>query len=67
MLCAECARFINEKVENIIQVPALSGYADRIELANPELVEKYLEIAKKDGYTKELLNDVFNSDYIFKG
>ncbi|MCK4997656.1 hypothetical protein KAS08_05100 [Candidatus Pacearchaeota archaeon] len=58
MLCAECARFINEKVENIIQVPALSGYADRIELANPELVEKYLEIAKKDGYTKELLNEI---------
>ena len=58
MLCAEISRFINEDVKNISQLPALSGYADRIDLANPELVEKYLKLAEKDGYTKDLLSDI---------
>lgn len=58
MLCAEVSRFINKDVKNIIQLPALSGYADRIDLANPELVEEYLELAANDGYTKDLLFDI---------
>ncbi len=58
MLCVEVARFINEDVENLIQVPALSGYADRIDIANAPLVEEYMKLAEKEGYTKELLNDI---------
>lgn len=58
MLCAEIAKFINEKVENVNQIPALAGYADRIELANSELMEKYMKIAENDGYTKDLLWDI---------
>ena len=58
MLCAELARFINPDVKNVNQIPALAGFADKIDLANPELMEKYLKIANKEGYTKELLNDI---------
>ncbi|MDH3352896.1 MAG: DHH family phosphoesterase [Nanoarchaeota archaeon] len=68
MLCVETARFINEalaghnsgepKVESLVQIPALSGYADRIDIANAPLVEEYMELAKKEGYTKELLSDI---------
>ncbi len=58
MLCAELARFINGDVENISQIPAMAGYADRIDLENPEVMKKYLEIARKEGYTKGLLNDI---------
>jgi RecJ-like exonuclease len=58
MLCAELARFVNPEVKNIEQIPALAGLADRIYLENPTAVEKYLEIAKKQGYSKELLEDI---------
>ena len=58
MLCVEVARFINENVENLSQVPALAGYADRIELENNDLMERYLAIAKSEGYDRELLNDI---------
>jgi len=58
MLCTELARFVNPKVKNINQIPALAGYADKIELGNPEVMEKYMEIALKEGYTKELLADI---------
>ena len=58
MLCTEIARFINPEVKNVTQIAAMSGYADRIDLAAPETMEKYLEIAKKEGYTKELLSDI---------
>jgi len=58
MLCAEIARFINEDVQNMEQLPALSGLADRIDLANPDLVNAYLKIAGTQGYTKELLKDI---------
>lgn len=58
MLCAEIAYFINENVENVSQIPALAGYADKTDLENAELVEKYLEIAKCGGYSKTLLNDI---------
>ncbi len=58
MLCVELARFINNDVKNIIQIAAMSGYADRIDLANKDLMEKYLNLANKEGYTKELLSDI---------
>jgi RecJ-like exonuclease len=58
MLCAELARFINPKVENISQIPALAGFADKIDLMNPEVMNEYLLIAKKEGYTKDLLSDI---------
>jgi archaea-specific RecJ-like exonuclease len=58
ILCVELARFINPEVENISQIAAMSGYADRIDLAAPEVMEKYLKIAEEEGYTKELLSDI---------
>jgi RecJ-like exonuclease len=58
MLCTELARFINPEVKNIEQIPALAGFADRIDIANPELMQKYLKIAQTQGYTKELLSDI---------
>lgn len=58
MLCVELARYINNDVENIIQIAAMSGYADKIDLANKDVMEKYLELANKEGYTKKLLSDI---------
>src|SRR3989339_338985 len=58
MLCSELARFINPNVKNINQIPAMSGFADRIELSNPKTMNDYLKIAEKEGYTKELLSDI---------
>jgi archaea-specific RecJ-like exonuclease len=55
MLCAELARFINPEVKNIIQIPALSGLADRIDIENEGIVNDYLNVAEKEGYSKELL------------
>ena len=65
MLCTELARFINPDVKNIEQIPAMAGLADRIDLENPDAVHKYVELAKEQGYTKELLMDIsFVIDYI---
>ena len=65
MLCVELARFINPDVENIKQIAAMSGYADRIDLASPDVMQKYLKIAEEEGYTKELLSDISTViDYI---
>jgi RecJ-like exonuclease len=58
MLCTEIARFINPEVKNISQIPAMAGFADRIDLANPGVVEQYLKIAEVEGYSKELLADI---------
>ncbi len=58
MLCAEVGRFINENVKGMEQIPALAGYADRIDLSNPELMEKYLKLAEEIGYNKELLDNI---------
>jgi archaea-specific RecJ-like exonuclease len=58
MLCAELARFINEDVQNIKQLPAMAGYDDRIDLAAPETMEKYLSLAEEEGYDKKLLSDI---------
>ena len=58
MLSAELARFINPDVKNIEQIPALAGFADRIDIANPDLMNKYMKIAQSEGYTKELLSDI---------
>jgi archaea-specific RecJ-like exonuclease len=57
MLSAEVARQVNN-VPGLDIIPALAGYADRIDLLNQDIMEKYLEIAKKQGYTKELLEDI---------
>jgi len=56
MLCVELARFINDEVKNITQIPAMAGLADRIK--NPEVMEAYFHIAAKEGYTKELLSEI---------
>ena len=58
MLCAEFARFVNPEVKNIEQIPALAGFADRIDIANPELMDEYMKIASSQGYTKKLLSDI---------
>ena len=58
MLCTEIARFINSDVKNIVQVAAMAGYADRIDLTNPKAVEDYLKLAEKEGYTRSLLSDI---------
>ena len=58
MLCTELSRFINPDVQNVIQIGAMSGYADRIDLAAPETMKKYLKLAEEEGYTKELLSDI---------
>ena len=57
MLCTELARFIND-IKGIEQIPAMAGIADRIDIGNPQAVDAYLEIAKKYGYSKELLSDI---------
>ena len=57
MLCTELARFIGE-VENVEQIPAMAGMADRIDLVNPKAIEENLTLAKKQGYSKELLIDI---------
>jgi len=58
MLCSELARYINPDVKNISQIPAMAGYADRIDLGNPETMKNYLKIAEAEGYSKELLSDI---------
>ena len=58
MLCTELARFINPDVENIEQIAAMAGLADRIDISNLRAVEDYIKIAKKEGYSKELLKDI---------
>lgn len=58
MLCVELARLINEDVENIDQISALAGFADRIDYEAPKVMEDYLQIAKKEGYTKDLLGEL---------
>jgi RecJ-like exonuclease len=55
MLCAELARFINPEA-NVESIPALAGLADRSN--NPEVIEAYIKIAEKKGYTKSLLHDI---------
>ncbi len=58
MLCAEFARFINPEVKNIEQIPALAGFADRIDIGDFELMERYMKIAESQGYTKQLISDI---------
>lgn len=55
MLCTELARFINSSVQNEY-IAALSGLADRID--NPSVVDSYIAIAEKKGYTKQFLFDL---------
>ena len=55
MLCSELARFINPDAA-VDHIPALAAFADMID--NPVVVDQYLKIAEKMGYTKQLLHDV---------
>lgn len=57
MLCTELARFIAKgHLDNIEHIPALSGLSDRIN--NPEVMDPYMAVAEKKGYTKQLLSDI---------
>lgn len=56
MLCVELARLINKGVENITQIPAMAGMADRID--NEKILKDYLNLAEKEGYTESLLRDI---------
>lgn len=58
MLCTEISRFINPDVKNIIQIAGMAGLADRIDLNNPKAVEDYIKLAKKEGYSEELIKDI---------
>ncbi len=55
MLCTELARFINP-VDNIVQIPAMAGMADRIN--NPTVMKAYEKIAAQKGYDIKLLGDI---------
>ncbi|MFA5857007.1 MAG: hypothetical protein WC867_06610 [Candidatus Pacearchaeota archaeon] len=57
MLCTELSRFINPVV-GLEEIPAIAGLADRIDINNPDTIEDYLKIAKKLGYTKDLLLNI---------
>ncbi len=56
MLCTELARFINPDTENVVQIAAMAGLADRID--NPETIKSYLDLAAKNSYSRELLYDL---------
>ena len=58
MLCAELARFVNNDVKNISQIPAMAGYADYVHRENPKTMSDYLKIAESEGYSKNLLSDI---------
>lgn len=58
MLGVEIARFINDKTQNIDFLGGLAGVADR---TKGKEFEQYLEIAQKEGYSKELLHDIAES------
>jgi len=58
MLCVELSRFVNSEVEGVVPIAAMSGYADRIDLAAEETMEKYLKLAEEEGYDKALLSDI---------
>lgn len=55
MLCVELARFISD-VRDCSEIAAMAGLADRIN--NAPVIEAYLALAHKQGYTKQLLNDI---------
>ncbi len=54
MLGAELARLINN-IPGLEILPAIAGLADRVDINNPKIIEEYIKIAEKEGYTKELL------------
>ncbi|MBI3334084.1 hypothetical protein HYZ97_01230 [Candidatus Pacearchaeota archaeon] len=55
MLCTELGRFINPEIQ-IDYIPAMAGFADMID--NPLVMDAYLKLAEKKGYTKQLLHDI---------
>ncbi|MAG01967.1 hypothetical protein CMI42_01405 [Candidatus Pacearchaeota archaeon] len=58
MLCTEFARLINKDVKNVTQIAGMAGLADRIDLANKKAVDDYISLAKKEGYSNDLLGDI---------
>lgn len=56
MLCSELARFIYDKVDNVESIAAMAGLADRID--NPEVMQSYLSLAEKKGYSKKMLGEI---------
>ena len=57
MLGAELARLINN-LPGLEILPAIAGLADRVDINDPQIIEEYVKIAKKEGYTKELLVNI---------
>jgi archaea-specific RecJ-like exonuclease len=55
MLCAEIAGFLNQEVDDMDLLAALSGVADKCE--GKEL-DQYLKHAEAKGYTKEMILDI---------
>lgn len=55
MLCVEIARLVSQKAENIDYIAAMAGLADRIESSE---LDQYLQIAQKQGYSKEYLQQL---------
>lgn len=52
MLATEIAKLINNKVEKVEMLPALAGIGDR---SDCDEMTKYIEIAKREGYSEEYL------------
>jgi archaea-specific RecJ-like exonuclease len=57
MLSSELARLINP-IQGLEVIPAIAGLADRVDIYNPKIINEYLEIAKKQDYSKELLINI---------
>ena len=56
MLCSELSRFINPKVENVEQIAAMAGLADRIK--NLSAIKQYLDLSEKKGYDRKMLQNI---------
>lgn len=57
MLCAELSRLINQ-VPGLEPIAALAGFADKVDINNPQIMEEYLKLAEKYDYSKKLLADI---------
>ena len=56
MLCSELSRFINPDTENVEQIAAMAGLADRIK--NESAIKQYLSLSAEKGYDKKMLNNI---------
>ncbi len=55
MLGVEFARFVNDKIEDMEHMAAVSGISDK---SSGKIFEDYMALAKKKGYDPELLQDI---------